>query len=338
MKKNISALLISSIIWLGCEDKINDQTCTGLLENDKLILCEGSFNNNNASLWSFHPDRQNSEMIHYEELGDVAQSMITYEDKLYTVLNNSHKIEIYDLGPELCYNNTLVLDNSSPRYFAANGSMGYVSTWNLESILVINLNTLNVSDTIHLPGKPEDLIINDNILYTAIPYTNQFSDTNLVIGISLNNHEIISEYSVVDGPNDLEIHNNQLYVSGSVTTIYPSNNTGISRINLNTDVILTLTNEENTNIKNGLSIINGSVFRTSSEGLIPVRNDLSLDIENTILGGTNISFASADDNYIYFTETDYIAPDTVRVTTLTGDFINEFIVGIAPKKFISLNN
>ena len=339
MKINKPILLILSIIWFGCDDKSNNQNCSNLLENDKLVLCEGSFNNNNASLWSIFPETQNSETIHYEELGDVAQSMVKFEDKLYVILNNSHKIEIYDLDSKLCYNSTLVLENSSPRYFVANGSMGYVSSWNLEAILVFDLNTLEITDTIQAPGIPENLLINNNVLYASVPSASGWSaDTNLVVSINLSNNEIITEYNVINGPHDLKIYENHLYVTGSIFTAYPVKSTGISKINLVTKEIVTQIDGENTNIKKGLSLIGENLFRTTSEGLTPVLEDLTLDFNNTILGGTNISFASVDDNFIYFTETDYSAPDTMKVTTHNGDFINEFILGIAPKKIISLTN
>ena len=338
MRKYI-IIITSLTIWSGCDDVNNSSPCADLLDNNRLILCEGSFDNNNASLWSFEPQTQNSECIQYQEIGDVAQSMMVYNNNLYIVLNNSHKIEVYNIGSELTYQNTLFLENSSPRYITSYGSLGYVSSWNLEAILVFDLNTLEMTDTIYTPGIPENLLINEDILYTSIfSKSGWVADTNLVIAVNLINNEIVSEYNVVNGPRDLKFHDNHLYVSGSITTSWPNNITGISKINLSTAEVLTQINEENTNIQNGLSLLNGNLFKTTSEGLVPVLDDLTLDFDNIIIGGENLSFASVDDSHIYFTKTDYRAPDTLKVTTHTGELVNNFIVGIAPKQVLLLND
>ena len=43
--------------------------------------------------------------------------------------------------------------------------------------------------------------------------------------------------------------------------------------------------------------------------------------------------AAADGEYLYFGTTDYVAPDTVYVTTHSGEAVNQFIVGAMPGDF-----
>ena len=125
-------------------------------QNLKLFtLCEGNFGSANSSLWSSSLNGGNMhDIIHWDEnsnpLGDIGQSMSIHETKLYLVMNNSHTIEVMNLAGGAYYESTLQLPNSSPRYITFNEDKGYISSWNFNAILILNLNNMEIGQIISL--------------------------------------------------------------------------------------------------------------------------------------------------------------------------------------------
>ena len=111
-------------------------------------LCEGNFQTPNASLWSINSTGNLDGPIHWDEnsnpLGDTGQSLTIHDNKLFIVMNNSHTIEVMNLAGGAQYSTTINLPSASPRYMFAEGNQGYVTSWGLNAILVLDLNTMEV--------------------------------------------------------------------------------------------------------------------------------------------------------------------------------------------------
>ena len=86
-------------------------------------------------------------------------------DKLFIIMNNSHTVEIMDLGNVAEYSNTINLPNTSPRYMYAENNIGYISSWGLNAIIVIDLSLMELVDTIQVHGMPEHIINYQEYLY-----------------------------------------------------------------------------------------------------------------------------------------------------------------------------
>ena len=334
MKQSTLLLLISMIIWTGC---VSDEGDDNLNLGKTYVLCEGNFGSSNAALWSISPEDSTTEtlIIGGQSLGDVAQSLTIADDKLYVIVNNSHKIEVFSLGNDISHEETIVISNGAPRYFVAKGDTGYVSCWNLSAILILDLITSTVIDTIPVSGMPEYLVLNESSLYVTIPLNSDWSSSNFVVEISTSTKEIIHTYEVVSGPSDMELIGSNLFISstyyGDDWSIY----TGLSKINLSTGTVMSTTYNDDSNsiIKNDLVKVGEALYRSTTTGLARVNDDLSLDLNNIIGGQTNVYSVGADENYLYFGSTDYVAPDTVYVTNHSGASINNFIVGAIPGDF-----
>jgi hypothetical protein len=334
MKKTTLILFSSMLLWNGCTTGNNDEN---LNIGKAFILCEGNFGSSNAALWSISPEDSTTEtqIIGGQSLGDVAQSLTLVYDKLYVVVNNSHKIEVFSLGNDISHEETIVISNGAPRYFVAKGDTGYVSCWNLSAILILDLITSTVIDTIPVSGMPEYLVLNESSLYVSIPLNSDWSSSNFVVEISTSTKEIIHTYEVVSGPSDMELIGSNLFISstyyGDDWSIY----TGLSKINLSTGTVMSTTYNDDSNsiIKNDLVKVGEALYRSTTTGLARVNDDLSLDLNNIIGGQTNVYSVGADENYLYFGSTDYVAPDTVYVTNHSGASINNFIVGAIPGDF-----
>ena len=334
MKHTTLILLSSMILWNGCTSD-NDEENLNI--GNTFILCEGNFGSSNAALWSISPGDSTTEtqIIGGQSLGDVAQSLTIVDDKLYIVVNNSHKIEVFSLGNQISHEETIVFSNGGPRYFVAKGDTGFVSCWNLSAILILDLTTSAVIDTIPVSGMPEYLVLDESNLYVSIPLNSDGGSSNFVVEISTSTKEVIHTYEVVSGPSDMELIGSNLFISstyyGDDWSIY----TGLSKINLSTGTVMSTTynNDSNYMIKNDLVKVGETLYRSTTTGLARVNDDLSLDLDNIIGGQTNVYSAGADENYLYFGSTDYVAPDTVYVTNHSGASINNFIVGAIPGDF-----
>jgi len=336
MKKTTLILFSSMILWNGCTTGNNDEN---LNIGKAFILCEGNFGSSNAALWSISPEDSTTEtlIIGGGSLGDLAQSLTIADDKLYVIVNNSHKIEVFSLGNEISHDTTIFDEDNDvgPRYLVATGDTGYVSCWNLSAILVLDLATSTVIDTIPVSGMPEYMVLDNKSLYVSIPSNSDGSSSNYVIEISTSTKEIIHTYEVVSGPSDMELIGSNLYISSTYYDADWSTYTGLSKINLSTGTVMSTTynNDSNYMIKNDLVKVGETLYRSTTTGLARVNDDLSLDLDNIIGGQTNVYSAGADENYLYFGSTDYVAPDTVYVTNHSGASINNFIVGAIPGDF-----
>ena len=337
MKQSILILFSTLILWTGCviyDEEGND----GISEPTAFILCEGNFGSNNAALWSFTPDDSTTEtqILGGSLLGDVGQSLSYGNGYLYVVVNNSHKIEILSIDDEISHDGTISFDNASPRYLAINGTIGYVSCWNLSAILVLDLSNHVVIDTISLSGMPEYLILDGTSLYASIPSNSDWSSSSIVVEISTISKEVVQTYEVISGPNDMELIGSHLFVASTYYGANWATYTGISKIDLSSGTVTTFSDGSNSNIKGDLVKVGEILYRATRTGLAPVNVNLSLNLDEIIGGQSNVYSIAADDDYIYFGTTDYVAPDTVFVTNHNGSIVKQFIVGAIPGDFVTV--
>ncbi len=330
-------IIITICLFAGCNMDTNDNNENNLSSNS-FALCEGNFNNGNASLWSFSPDLGESEVqiIGGTSLGDVAQSFTIHDSYLYVVVNNSHKIEVLNLNDENFVDGTISMAGASPRYFVTDGEIGYVSCWNLNGILVLNISTRSITDTISIPGKPENLILEGGSLYASIPFASDWSTSKEVVEISTISKQITNTYEVIPGPRDMELHGSNLYVSSSYYDANYVTYTGLSKIDLTDKNVITYLDASGSIAKDDIIKIDEKLYRSTSTGIARIKEDLSLDLDNIIGDKKNVYSVYANDAYLFFGTTgDYIAPDTVYVTDHSGNVINQFVVGAIPGDFIS---
>jgi len=338
MKKINLIILSCSMFWIGCdlpvEIETQDQT-----NFTSFVLCEGNYGAGNAALWSFDPAEENSEQLILggTALGDVGQSMTLDDYRLFTVINNSHKIEIFDVEESITHLGTIQLNNASPRYIVADENLGYVSCWNLAAILLIDLNNHAVIDTIATPGMPEDLILDGSSLFASIPMNNYWGTENSVIEISTQTRSIINTYETISGPTDMELIGSYLFVAGTYYGQDWTTYTGLTKIDIINGIVTTYADGANFHIKGDLVTLDESLYRLTTTGLAPVNNDLSLDMDQVLGNQTSAYSAWANSEYIYFGTTDFSAPDTVSITNHAGELVNQVVVGAIPGDFISIS-
>ena len=323
--------------------------CTFFLESDTslvkknqiFILCEGNFGYSNASLWSIDPnDEQISGPIYRDLtdnlLGDVGQSMIYHDNKLYVVINNSHVIRVFNISDDISFDKNIELPNASPRFLIINENYGYVSCWNLNAILKFDLNDFSGrQDTIPVPGKPEELLIIGDDLYVSLILKQDWTSGDQVLKISLDDHSIERSFPVVPGPGSLVMHKGNLYVSSTYYDESWNKYAGISRINFNSNTINSKDLGSTTELVGDLIIFQDHLYRINGTGIAEVQQDLTLQSSAQFIEQPNVYSALGFENMLFLGTTDFVAPDTVYLYNDMGILSAEFQVGGLPSSILA---
>ena len=301
------------------------------------ILCEGNFGSANSSLWAHNFSSNSSSPIHWDEnsnpLGDVGQSLTIHDDKLFIIMNNSHTVEIMDLGNVAEYSHTINLPNASPRYMYAENNIGYISSWGLNAIIVMDLSLMELVDTIQVHGMPEHIINYQEYLYVSVPSKSDWSTNDKILKINKNNHIVEDSLIVEPGPSMMVLNGSFLYVSSSSYDDSWNRYAGTTKINLNTNEIIRYNAGQTSEYGSDLFNFENKVYQSFDGGIVPLNDDLSADTTQKIGNFSSVYSAGTDGEYIYFGLSDYVAPDTVVILNSNGALVNEYVVGAIPGSF-----
>jgi DNA-binding beta-propeller fold protein YncE len=141
-------------------------------------------------------------------LGNIAQSMIRFDNKYFIAINNGAKIQVVDgisfksLGE--------ISKIEVPRYFTATSDKLYVSAWGADfksgAVFEINPKTLTLSNTINTGGAPENMIVIGDKLYVVISTVTDKSNKMVIIDTKTN--KIINTITVRDNPSSIQVDKN----------------------------------------------------------------------------------------------------------------------------------
>lgn len=103
-----------------------------------------------------------------KELGDCGNDIAVYGQRLYAVINQSHKVEVMDLSAHRINQ----IDISTPRYIAFQNQYAYVTSYvstsdqlNVGAVYQVDTATLQVTAEAVVGPQPDELVIQDNLLY-----------------------------------------------------------------------------------------------------------------------------------------------------------------------------
>lgn len=181
-KRTTIILLLACVLFLcmSCDDMEDKPYADGgsIQETgtaEMYVLCEGLFNLNNSSLYrySFNSSsyvRDYFLAMNNRGLGDTANDMAVYNDRLYIVVNVSSTVEVIDLYTGLSVKQIPVLcENGSsrqPRAIAFQGGKAYVCSFD-GTVSRIDLNTLEVDGVIEVGRNADDLCVQNGKLYVS---------------------------------------------------------------------------------------------------------------------------------------------------------------------------
>ena len=336
--KRYSNILCIIIIAIFCDYMVADSVCDES-ECFTLALCEGNFGADNSSLWYFD---NNDNVLESENnpIGDTGQSMLIDNDKLYVIMNGSGLIHVFNLNPSgIQFNRTINLDFSGPRYMEIYNGNAFITEWNTNQIRVLNLENDQTIHTIAVDGMPEQLIFYDNFFYVSINMNSDWSAAEKVLKINPTTYDIEAEYTTAPNPGDMEVIQNQIYVS---STFYDSDwNTfhATTKINLIDGSSTIFEYNSDINFMSDIVNVHENLYRATNFGVVQLDlGDLNV-ISGTEIGNySDVHSVEFLNNHFYFGRTDYVAPDDVEVLDTEGNFVNSFPVGAIPGSFVFWNN
>ena len=334
MKKIV--LLLGMLIFIGCENtsiSSNQET-----ENTSWIFVanEGAFGASNGSI-SMIDDFGN--VYETEPIGDVVQSFEVYNDKLIVLINNSHKIKIYDITTEGLSMPGIEIDTeqSSPRELVIVDDKVYFTNWNTQDVKVLNLFNYVIEESIPIDGLPEDIIFDGTDLWVAITMNEDWSSANKVSRIDINSNSIIETVSVGPGPQNLIQHDGDIYISRTFYDETWNASHGSSKIG--SEVII---NNYGAGIACGGAVLsyNNNIYRSYNGGISPLEENLDINEEGKI-GDYNqeeVYHVEVINNNIWFGLRD-LGGDSgmVKITDSNGVELGSYSVGLNPGDFAIWN-
>ena len=325
----IIPILITLLMIFGCEDKNYEEPNQSLI----FISNEGNFGSSNGSISVF---RGKSKIQEINNIGDVVQSILIHNDKLITIVNNSHLIKIYQItekglslpGIEVS------TQNSGPREMVIHDNKLYFTNHNTQDIKILNLMTYFIEDAIKVDGLPESIVSDGQNLWVAINMNKDWSSASSVQKINIANKNIVKTFEVGKGPQQLLIDKDFLWVS---RTYYNDDFTrtffGTSRINMINGEVKILEYGKGSVCGGDLFKTDGLVYRTYNGGVAPLNAELKIEPLGKIgaYNSNNLYSANGTDEKIFLGITsDYQKPDTVFVHNNFGELEHEYIVGASP--------
>jgi YVTN family beta-propeller protein len=206
MKKPLLALLLGATLLASCDpDNKNNPVPT---TSSVYVLSEGQFGKGDGAVSAFDKTTKALSADAYAAangsmLGDVVQDMGIVGSRGYICVNASNKVVVVSL-PDFKAVKTIA-NIRQPRYFAAtSATRGYVTSWRGPytnyapgKVMVLDLTTNTVIDSITVGRCPEQLTVLNNLIYVPNSYDNTVS----VIDASTN--KVTSTVTVTTGPKNV---------------------------------------------------------------------------------------------------------------------------------------
>lgn len=231
----LAATIIASVFVLAsCEkDSPSNRTETFNLPYDMIIANEGVWGKTNADI-SIYFEKNDSvsnkmfEKVNGRSLGDVLQSVKIVDSLGYFIVNNSGKVEVASL--KTFKSKSTISNLGSPRYMETYNGKGYISEWNNDEIVVVDLTTNSISKKIKVGKDPEGLLIFGSKLFVANS-SGMGGNNNTVSVIDLKTDNVTETITVGDIPRQFTLDNSgNIWVicSGYQDWTTPANSTNAS--------------------------------------------------------------------------------------------------------------
>lgn len=323
----------------GPQCKNCDETpITNTSSTDVLIINEGTFGWNNASVTLYNKNTHNTHQNVFKNannglnLGDVAQSFLQIGTKGYVVVNNSNKIEVVSMSNFTSI--TTITGFNSPRYMLPiNANKAYVSDLYSNSIQVVDLNTNSISKNIAVSGWTEQMVMHNDTAYIC-----DMTNNNILV-VNTTTDVLIDSIKVGKSPNSIVLDkNNQIWVlcSGGFNVENPKliqfnpSNRSIAQTLIFTNINESPSNLTLNGTKDMLYFLNNHVYQ------LPIASS-NLPSSAIINSSSNIFYGLGIDptnNDIYVADAvDYVQNGIVYRYSSAGSLIHQFNTGVIPGNF-----
>ncbi|WP_044403911.1 DUF5074 domain-containing protein [Lacinutrix sp. Hel_I_90] len=334
LNKLFLAVLTLGLTFTSCsnDDDTAPIVASGAYENGILISHEGSFSGGVGTVSYVSNDFRTIENdifsnVNNRNLGTVAQSMAFNGDFAYIIINVSNQIEVVNryTFESIATINTGVIN---PRYMTISNGKGYVTAWGDysdttdDALLVVDLSTNTILDTIATSYLPEQIIAVDNKIYVA---TGIYGNGNKVDVFNSVTDELVESITVGNSPNSLQLDSsNDLWVLSSENLIEIDTNSNIINKTVTFDSSISSPSKLNFDSGNLYLYAGGSVYKM----------DETATVFPTTPEFTNVSFygMNVKDGLLYGVDAgDFTSNGTLKIYDLTTNIEIESIeVGLIP--------
>ena len=340
--KKTALISLVLFIWTACEN--NNTTSSDSETNTSWVFVanEGKMGESNGTI-SMIDDFGN--VYETEPIGDVVQSLEVHKDQLIVIVNNSHKIILYDItgdhGIKLP-SVTVFTGNSSPREMAIVNDNIYFTNWKTKDVKILNLQNNQLEEsTISLNGRPEDIIFDGTYIWVSIPelYESDGNQGTEVAKIDPGTNEVIEYIDVGKGPTQLTEFNNSIFISRTYYEyegiddngwwINPQIHHGTSKIS---DIINIQLYGAGSACGGSILSYNNQVYRSFGGGIAPIKDNLDID-ELGRLGSyeqNQVYHVEIINDNIWFCITNWSDINLVKVVNNNGQEIASYTAGIMP--------
>lgn len=219
----LGLLGITSVLFIACDE--NDDNEPIIQNGDRVFITnEGPFMEGTGTLSVLYNEgealvNEVFQRTNGYPLGNILQSMTIIDDKIFLIVNNANKIEVIDKDD---YTHIATININLPRYLLQTSqTKAYVTSWT-NYVMIADLTTFQVIDSIATGMGPEMLIKHNNKLF--ILNKGGFHTDSTITVIDCQTGTFLSTIQVADKPDGAVIDKNgKLWVlcSGKGWNYYP---------------------------------------------------------------------------------------------------------------------
>ena len=353
--KNFLFLIICVLGLFSCAKSPIDTVFFDFTGNSGVyIVNEGNFMYGNSSL-SFYDPITKRVVNHVFQarngapLGDVAQSMIIWNNLGFIVINNSGKIYIIDSSTAEYKGQITGL--SSPRYIhVINSQKAYITDLYARKITIFNPTTFEKTGIIKVGNSKSEFNQHSTeqmIQYKNLVFTNCWSYDNKILVIDSNTDQLVDSIEVLKQPNSMVIdRNNKIWVitdGGFEGSPYGYEQAGLLKIDAETHEIersfrFTL-GDHPLNLcinpsKDTIFFLNRHVWKMAvSEKRLPEKPFIASEYTSSTGGFYSLGIDPVSSEIYLGDAIDHRQNGMVRRYASSGKLIDEFKVGISPGDF-----
>jgi len=344
MTHRIACILLAAALLSACRDNPSTPQPGFSIPAGRgvYILNEGLFGQGNSTL-SYYD--LSSGQIHDEvfaringrNLGDVGNAIVVRGDLAYIIVNNSHKIEIVTLATCVSQGTITLPAGTSPRQMAfVNDSIALVTSLTNGEVLVLNVRSRSVQQSIAVGGGPDGLAIAGGKAFVA---NSEYGFGRTVSVIDIPSLSVVQTVEVGDNVYEIQrISDEVVYVlcAGFYNDFSnPDDDTPAWVYAMNTT---TLAVEDSMFIGDHafkMAIGNGKCYVPVAD-TVRVVNTLTHATEGTIANGTyyyGIGVDPVSGDILLADARTYTVPGAVHIYNSSGVLRTQFDVGIIPGTF-----
>ena len=308
------------------------------------FLNSGNMGNNNSSLYMYDIEKGEGGPDYFlaqngRGLGDTAQDMIVYGDKMYIAVYGESTIEVTDLKAKSIKQ---VKTEGQPRYMVSEGGKVYISYYN-GYVARLDTASLEVEAKVKVGRNPEQLAVSSNKLFVSnsggMDYSTEVGDDKTVSVVDLSTFTEIKKLDVVLNPTRIQADE-----QGNVYVVSMGNYADIpntvQKINTETYEVTSLTNCPNAT---EMAYEDGKLFLFYAQWGMSSPAFLTFDTKSQSAGtsfitdGTSIQSPysiSAVGGNVYVAESDYKNNGDIYCFGGDGKLFKKFEAGLNPMKVV----